>query len=409
MRPVVASRTVALVVLALLWVQACSAQPAKNRPSSRPSTPSAPYLGNRAYAVPDSPFTRKDTVVTATCDMGARYASVAVRAWDPGTWRQRAERYFAIPSDAAFANVEGYKPVSSPLVELCGVGHHSPSPYGVATAEHMTPRVRALFDLGFTRMAVVLRDSRNKKVSHVGYVVTGADQEEVVRLGGGADDDEQNAVMAPDGRSVWFTYTASDGKQRIGSRSADGDHHLTDEGPAAGHGLPLTVTGKPARAVQANMVHLAPNGRRLTATAPGVFGTVFDTWNSSGPLTRTSAHGAVLLSGCLGVVGWVGEDRVLCRTSSGVFRTTDARTGRAVGAPVHAVGPQEGMVAEGMLVSADGKKFIVSVHPPNAQHNDEDYAYEAADFRTVWITPGGASAPISDPFLDGQTVFLSWS
>ncbi|MFJ8357843.1 hypothetical protein [Streptomyces sp. NPDC093984] len=409
MRPAVVGKAVALVVLALLCVQACSAQPAKDRPDSRPSIPSAPYLGNRAYAVPDSPFTRKDTVVTATCSMGSRWGSVSVRAWDPETWQQRAEREFPIPSDAAFVNYSGVKAVSSPLVEFCGVGPYNPSPYGVATSEYMAPRVRALFDLAFTRMAVVLRDPHNKKVSHVGYVVSGANLEEVVRLGGAAGDDEQNAVMAPDGRSVWFTYTAPDGKQRIGSRSADGDHHLTDEGPAAGHGLPLTVTGKPARAVQANMVHLAPNGRRLTATAPKVFGTVFDTWNSSGPLTRTSARGAALLSGCVGLVGWLGDDRVLCRTSSGAFRTMDARTGRAVGAPVNVVGPQDGMVAEGMLVSPDGKRFIVSVHPPNAQQNDDDYAYEDPGFRAVPITPGGSPTPISNPFLDRRTVFVSWS
>ncbi|MBQ0825681.1 hypothetical protein [Streptomyces tagetis] len=42
------------------------------------------------------------------------------------------------------------------------------------------------------------------------------------------------------------------------------------EGPAIGYDLPLTVTGKPPRAVQANMVHLAPDGRRLTATAPKI-------------------------------------------------------------------------------------------------------------------------------------------
>jgi hypothetical protein len=116
------------------------------------------------------------------------------------------------------------KPVSSPLVEFFGVGPYSPSPYGMATSEYLAPRVRALFDLAFTRMAVVLRDPHHENASHVGYVVNGAGQEEVVRLGGGAGADEQDAVMAPDGRSVWFTYPASDGKQRIGSWPADGDH-----------------------------------------------------------------------------------------------------------------------------------------------------------------------------------------
>ncbi|MFF4865584.1 hypothetical protein ACWCRF_28675 [Streptomyces sp. NPDC002405] len=404
-RNALAGKAVALV-LAFLCVQACSTQPGKEKQNPGPS---APYLGNRGYDLPDSPFTRKDTIVTAACSIGSRWASVSVRAWDPETWQQRAEREFPIPSDAAFSNYPDVKAVSSPLVDLCGVNPDNPSPYGVATLEYMAPRIRALFDLAFTRMAVVLRDPQNKKASHVGYVVNGSDLEEVVRLGGAAGDDERNAVMSPDGRSVWFTYTAADGKQRIGSRSADGDHHLVDEGPAAGHGLPLTVMGKPARAVQANMVHLAPDGRRLTATAPKVFGTVFDTWNSSGPLTRTSAHGATLLSGCVGVVGWIGDGRVLCRSSSGVFRTMDARTGRAVGAPISAVGPQEGMVAEGMLVSADGKRFIVSVHPPNSRQSDYDYEYHDPDFRVVPTTPGGATTGIVSNLLDTHTVFLRWT
>ncbi|MFC8709373.1 hypothetical protein ACFUCQ_05450 [Streptomyces sp. NPDC057197] len=411
MRTAVAVRTAApLALAAVLCLQACSTHPAGNEPDPRPSAPVAPYLGNRAYAVPDSPFTRENTVVTATCELGARWAAVSVRAWDPRTWQQRAERTFGLPSDAAFSNVAGYKAVDSPLVELCGVDAYNPSPYGVATSEYMAPRIRALFDLGFTHLAVVLRDPRDKKASHVGYVGSGADQEQAVRLGGEAGDDEQNAVMSPDGRSVWFTYTAPGGEQRIGSRSADGDHHRRDEGPAAGHGLPLTVTGRPARAVQANAVHLAPNGRRLTATAPKVFGTVFDTWNSSGPLTRTSAHGATRLGGCLGVVGWTGDDRVLCRTSSGAFRTMDARSGRAVGAPVQVVGPEDGTVAEGMLVSADGKSFIVSVQLPNARRNDGDYVYEDPDFRVVAITSAGATTrPVPSSSLDRRTAFLSWS
>ncbi|MGW5498720.1 hypothetical protein [Streptomyces olivaceoviridis] len=184
------------------------------------------------------------------------------------------------------------------------------------------------------------------------------------------------------------TYTAPDGGQRIGSRSADGDHHLTDEGVSAGHGLPLTVTGKPACAVRAYLVHRAPNGRRLTATAPEVFGTVFDTRDSSGPLTRASARGAALLSGC-----------------AGVFRAMDARTGRAVGV----VGPQDGTVGEGIVVSADGNRFIVCVHPPDAQQNGNDYGCEDPDFRSVPIAAGGTSTPVADPFLDRRTMFVSWS
>ncbi|WP_399892092.1 hypothetical protein ACGH7X_32650 [Streptomyces sp. BBFR51] len=369
----------------------------------------APYLGNRGYALPDSPFTREDTVVTATCGMGARYAAVTLRAWDAESWQPRAERTFPIPSDAAFTNYAGVKAVNSPLVDLCGMNPDNPSPYKVATLEYMAPRVRALFDLAFTRMAVVLRDPGNKEVSHVGYVVSGADLDEVVRLSDATGDDEQNAVMSPDGRSVWFTYSAPAGGQRIGSRSTEGAHRLSDEGPAAGHGLPLTVMGKPPRAVQADTVHLAPGGRRLTAKAPKVFGNVFDTWNSSGALTSRSAHRATLLSGCVGVVGWTGDDRVLCRTSSGTFRIMDSRTGRASDAPLSVVGPQDGTVAEGMLVSPDGKYFLVAVHPPNARRSDDDYAYRKPDHRVVPTTEEGAATGVVSDLLDTYTLFLSWS
>lgn len=406
MRPSLADKAVALVVLALLCLQACSSQPSKEKPDSRPSAPSAPYLGNRGYALPDSPFTRKDTVVTATCSMGARYAAVSVQAWDPETWQPRAERQFPIPSDAAFTNYPGAKAVKSPLVDLCGVSPDAPSPYPVDSLEYRAPRVRALFDLAFTRMAVVLRDPGSKTTSHAGFVVSGANQDDVVRLGGAAGDDEQNAVMSPDGRSVWFTYTAG-GKQRIGSRSVEGDHRLSDDGPATGHGLPLTVSGKPARAVQGNMVKIAPNGRRLTANVPKVFGNVFDTWNSSGPLTGASAHGATLLSGCVGVVGWISDNRVLCRTSSGSFQSMNARTGRAAGAPIGVVGQDEGSVAEGMVVSPDGKQFIVSVHLPNDRQREGE-GYADPDFRVVPTTRGGRSMSISNDRLTADTVFLDW-
>ncbi|TYP13757.1 hypothetical protein FHV95_102214 [Streptomyces coelicolor] len=409
MRSGLTVKAVTSLALAALCVQGCSAQPAEEKPAPTSSASAAPFLGNRDYVLPDSPFTRDDTVVTATCGMGARYAAVTVRAWDPETWQPRAERTFPIPGDAAFTNYAGAKTVNSPLVDLCGMNPDNPSPYEVATLDYMAPRVRALFDLAFTRMAVVLRDPDNKADSHVGYVVSGAGLDDVVRLDGAAGADEQNAVMSPDGSSVWFTYTAEGGGKRIGSRPAEGSHHLSDEGPAAGHGLPLTVLGKPPRAVQADTVHLAPGGRRLTAKAPKVFGNVFDTWTSSGPLTSRSAHRATLLSGCVGVVGWTGDDRVLCRTSTGTFRIMDARTGRASGAPVSVVGPQDGTVAEGMLVSPDGERFLVAVHEPNARRSDDDYSYRRPDFRVVPTTGSGATTSVVNDLLDTYTMFLSWS
>ncbi|MFP8905835.1 hypothetical protein [Streptomyces atacamensis] len=402
MRHALAGKVLAFV-LAVLCVQACNAQPKEEKPDPKPS---APYRGNRGYDLPDGPFTREGTVVTASCSMGARYAAVAVQAWDPERWELREERYFPIPSDAAFTNHPGVEAVNSPLVDLCRQTGDNPSPYAVDDLEYMAPRIRALFDLAFTRMAVVLRDPGGK-ATHVGFVESGADQDDFVPLGDATGDDEQNAVMSPDGHSVWFTYTTPAGEHRIGSRPVEGDHRLSDEGPAAGHHLPLTVSGKPPHAVQANTVRFAPDGRRLTATAPKVFGTVFDTFASSGALTAKSARAATLLSGCVGVVGWIGDDRVLCRTSSGTFRTMDARTGRAEGARIDVVDAKDGDVAEGMLVSADGKRFIVSVHPPNDRYG-ENLLFHKPDFRVVPTAGGGEATSISHDFLNSGTVFLEW-
>lgn len=85
-----------------------------------------------------------------------------------------------------------------------------------------------------------------------------------------------------------------------------------------------------------------------------------------------------------------------------------ARTSRAAGAPISVVGPQDGTVAEGMLMSPDGTKFIVSVHRPNAEQ-DPDYGYDAPDFRVVSATRGGTAADLADEGLDLHSVFLSWS
>jgi hypothetical protein len=153
------------------------------------------------------------------------------------------------------------------------------------------------------------------------------------------------------------------------------------------------------------MVRVSPNGRRLTANAPRVFGTVFDTLDSSAPLTGKSARNATLVSDCLGIVGWIGDTRVLCRTSSGSFQVMDARSGRAVGAPVGVVGPDDGTVAEGELVSADGKKFIVSVHLPDDRYGEPG---QSADFRVVPTTPGGETIQISNDRLGTDTLFLEW-
>ncbi|GGV60064.1 hypothetical protein [Streptomyces massasporeus] len=403
LRALTGRAAVLVAVLAVLCVQGCGSSQSKKEAGPAPG-PSAPYWGNRGYALPDSPFTREGTVVTATCSMGARYAGVNVQAWDPERWQLRETRNFFIPTDAAFTNYKDAKNVNSPLVDLCGVSSDSPSPYAVDDLEYVTPRVRALFDLAYTRMAVVLRDA-DGGTTHAGYVQSGGNADDFVSLSDARGDDEQNAVMAPDGRSVWFTYITADGERRIGSRPAQGDHRLSDEGPAIGHDLPLIVTGKPPRAVQANMAHLAPDGRRLTATAPKIYGHVFHTLDSSGPLTAAAGRSATLLSGCVGIVGWVGDERVLCRSQLGNFRTMDARSGRPEGNAVAVVREDDGRVAEGMVVSADGEKFIASVHSPNDRSGQPS---GLGDFRVVSTSGEGAAVAVSAESLTNDTVFLEW-
>ncbi|MDG4785384.1 hypothetical protein O7626_05450 [Micromonospora sp. WMMD1102] len=401
MRRAVTRRT-ATVLLAVLCLGACTSGPGGKKPDPEPPVA---YQGNDAYPMPDTPFTRKGSVITASCLLGGRYAAVAVEAWDPDNWKRFDERLFAIPTDAAFSNVPGVEAVSSPLVDLCRQqGSETSSPYRADSLEHLVPRIRSLFDLGYTRMAVVLRDPGGKG-TYAGFVQHDDGQDEIVRLDDATSDDEQNAVMSPDGGSVWFTYTTRSGERRIGSRAVEGDHRLSDEGPAAGHGLALTVSGKPPRAVQADMVRFSPNSRRLTASVPKVFGNVFDVPDSSGSLTATSARNATLASDCLGVVGWIDDSLLLCRASSGSFQAVDAQSGRTVGAPIDVVGPDRWTVAQGMLVSTDGTRFVVAVHPPNDRYGEPG---QQPDFRVVSTAPGGRTIPIPGAGLTSDMVFLEW-
>ncbi|MFI6477000.1 hypothetical protein ACIBH1_03635 [Nonomuraea sp. NPDC050663] len=359
------------------------------------------------HAPPDSPFTRKNTVITATCEMGARFAAIAVRAWRPGTWERLAERYFSIPQNAEFSNASDAGPVHSPLVDLCDVGRNNESPYQLNDMESKAPRIRSLFDQGFTRMAVVYRlPGKNRTLA--GSV----DSEDVASPTdpwGGEASDEQNAVMSPDGRRVWFTYSKASGEARIGSRSIGGDKQIKDEGPATGHELPLSLTGHPSRALQANTVRLSPDGRRFAATAPGVYGTVFDALTTSSALTRKTARNATLVGDCTSVVGWVSDQRVLCRSGSGVFRVREAASGQTVGEAINVVRPDDGTIAEGVLMSADRTSFVAFVHYPYLPHGmASDTAVEASEFRVVSTTSQQIRPIPTDLIRAADTVFLDW-
>ncbi|MFJ1700801.1 hypothetical protein ACIOHC_38135 [Streptomyces sp. NPDC088252] len=117
-------------------------------------------------------------------------------------------------------------------MDLCGQSPDAPSPYAVDTLEYLAPwiRIRALFDLGFTRMAVVLLDSGGR-ATRAGFVECGADEDVVVHLSDPTSDDEQNAVMSPDGRGVRSTCTILADKQKIGFRPVEGGPPLVGREP----------------------------------------------------------------------------------------------------------------------------------------------------------------------------------
>ena len=394
----VAGRVVAAAT-ALLVLCSCAGGSGEGEPdASRQSV-------REVSTPPDGPFTRENTVVTAECSMGARYAAIAVRAWRPGSWRPVAERYFSLPGNAAFTNHAGAVEVHSPLVDLCRQRRDVAPAYAVDDAEYVASRVRALFDRSFSRMAVVLRRP-GTDYSQAYVLHSDVTQDEAGRARVTVRHTEHNAVMSPDGRRVWFTYTDGSGRTRIGSRAAWGDQRVRDEGPASGHALPLRVLGQPPRALQAHTVRPSPDGRRVTATAPHVFGTVFDMPARSSALTTRAARGAVLLPDCVAAVSWVDATTVLCRTSSNSFVARDARSGRSVGEPITGGWARHGQVAEGVAVSADGRRFLVSVHPPNDPFPEEG---DLAWFEVLSTGAGGGRARrVSHPSLSGTTVFLEW-
>ncbi|MFF9844133.1 hypothetical protein [Streptomyces sp. NPDC013740] len=340
----------------------------------------------------------RDRVVSAECLKGGRFVAVQVQAWDPDTGKPGASRTFDVPAPVAFWQEPGREAVPTPLFDLCRENPDE-AVYPSDALERVVPRVRAVFDRDFTRMAVVLRTPGGNG-THVGFVDEKGLTDLTARDGHpGPGVREQNAVFAPDGSRVWFTYETADGRHRIGSRAVSGTAALRDEGPAADTDLPLVVVGRPARGVQAEMVHVSPDGGRMTAWTDGLGAVVLDVPGASGVLTGAAAGGARRLAGCLHAVGWVGPDGVLCRTRTGGFRTVgavrDADPGPVL--PASGAGGDEGLV-----VSPDGGRFLVVEHPPGDP-------YEGfRGFRVAGTAPGAPSVRLESGAANAKTLFLEW-
>ncbi|MFD0369261.1 hypothetical protein [Streptomyces sp. NPDC127114] len=385
-------RAVLAAVAALLTLAGCS----REDQGRAPDTARTPSYSPSPRPAP-GPWGR-DRVVSADCMKGGRFTAVSVRSWDPDGWKPVAERLFDVPASVVFWQEPGREAVLTPLFDLCRE-NPSDAVYTSDALERVVPRVRAVFDRDFTRMAVVLRTADGKG-THVGFVDEKGLTDLTARGGqAGAGRREQNAVFAPDGSRVWFTYETPDGRARIGSRAVTGSAALRDEGPAAAANLPLVVLDGPPRAVQAEMVHVSPDGRRTTASAEDLGQVLLDVPARSTALTGAAAERAESLGECLHAVGWTGPDRLLCRTRAGTFRTFGTAPGAAPGPALPAAG---GGGNEGLVVSPDGSRFLLVEHPPG-----DPYA-GFRGFRVAGTAPGAPSAKVPAEALNGQSLLLEW-
>lgn len=366
------------------------------------AAPGSPPATAEATRGPGAGSSWRGLVVTAECTLGARYGGIVVTAWNPHTWKQVEQRIFGISGSIVFSRGLATEVPLSPLFDLCRQNPYE-AIYQSDALERVVPRVRALFDRDFTRMAVVIRDpdGSGTRVGYIEYDDEGMDGIALTEGNGreGPVPREENAVFAPDGKRVWFTYRTPDGRHRIGSRSVSGDHSLRDEGPATDRNLPLVVVGGPPRGIQAEMVHVSPDGRRMTARTSGSEKILFDFPATSTALTAATAKGARTLGECYHAVDWTGPDTVLCRTKAGEFRAFGTGTGAAPGPVLESVSARGN---EGLVVSPDGNRFIVVKHPPGDPYDGFQGFYEAG------TAPGSPVRKLEDDALNGHTLFLEW-
>ncbi|MEV4756098.1 hypothetical protein AB0J86_13440 [Micromonospora sp. NPDC049559] len=315
-------------------------------------------------------FKRQDLLVSAVCSPGSGGGGLLqVDGWNPRNWRHEAHAEFSLPNTVKIDRAEdsGSQTVTG-LADLC-----APDPLGDAPISpdntSALVRIRSVFDRDFTRVAVVVQD-RATGATHVGYVdrsgkltdLTGPDQ------GFGLTPHERNAVFAPDGDSVWFTYFEGEGTSfgtgHIASRAVAGDHRLTNQWSGDFYpDLPLNVLGSPARGVLADSVHVTPDGRRMIAWAEGLDNNVLDTPTQSGMPADETAKNARFIH-CDEVVGWTDNHTLLCGNSTSNFYTVDT-TARGEDLPDNRpAGASDPLLPEndhenlGEVISPDGQRFV---------------------------------------------------
>ncbi|MCC9311346.1 hypothetical protein LN042_30520 [Kitasatospora sp. RB6PN24] len=243
---------------------------------------------------------------------GSRPAKVWVEGYDPGSWKKTVSVEFTLPAQAVVSTAGGQL---SALQDLCAGNFPVPGgDDGAASDRAFGPRVRELFDHDFSRLAVVTTDDKTG-ASHVGYVDRAGKFTDLTGTASGfsSTPHEQDALFAPDGGSVWFTYRDPGGQFHIASRALTSDHRLVDQwsGPTDGaDDLDLQLGGSPLRAVVGGTVRFGPDGRRAAGFIDGAGDNVVAV-PSSGVLKTNGDAGAITDQDC-DPSGWVDDHTLLC-------------------------------------------------------------------------------------------------
>ncbi|MGA5822434.1 hypothetical protein ACPC54_31780 [Kitasatospora sp. NPDC094028] len=307
---------VAVTALMLPLVVGCdssSSQAGSDVGAAAPAQNAAQKPPSDAAAAPAT-FRDRDLVISAGCTVPAsRPAKVWVEAFEPGSWKKVTEVEFTVPATAVVGARSGDK--LSALQELCAGNFPSPgggtdNPLDNASG----PRIRQLFDHDFSRLALVTTDDRTG-ASHVGYVDLKGTFTDLTGAGAGftSTPKEKDALFAPDGGSVWFTYRDPNGQDHIASRELAGDHKLTEQwsgAPAAFGDLALTLGGNPLHGVTGGHVRFSPDGKRAVGYVDGE-GQHVVTVTSSGLLKRDGNTGRIKDYDCR-VSGWIDGHTLLC-------------------------------------------------------------------------------------------------
>ncbi|GAA2246259.1 hypothetical protein GCM10010430_30330 [Kitasatospora cystarginea] len=245
----------------------------------------------------------------------SRPAKVWVEGFEPGSWKKVASVEFTVPATAVVGSRPGAGAKLSALQELCaGNFPTSGSSNDNASDNAFGPRVRQLFDHDFSRLAVVTTDDKTG-ASHVGYVDRKGNFTDLTGTSSGfaSTPQEKDALFAPDGGSVWFTYRDPSGQDHIASRDLTSDHRLTEQwsGSPAGFGdLGLTLGGSPLHGVTGGSVYFSPDGKRAVAYVDGEGQNVV-TVTSSGLLKADGSASQIKDMDCR-PSGWIDNHTLLC-------------------------------------------------------------------------------------------------